>query len=107
VMNRLQDAGAVEDPAAYVSLGGRNQAGGAMLARLRSAVEAGGIGGDVAAWLTQTLEARLLQAATQALRREVFEAALPQGVEVSAVVEQPRDVHDLTSLARIARALTA
>ena len=60
----------------------------------------------MATWLTATLHARLLQVATQALRREVFEAALPAEVKVGAVAEQARDVHDLASLARIARALS-
>lgn len=107
VMNRLQDAGSVEDPAAFVLAGSRQGDGRAALTFLRRAVEDAGVGAEVAAWLGATLEARLLQTATQALRREVFEAALPTDVKVSAVAEQARDVHDLASLARIARAMTA
>jgi anion-transporting ArsA/GET3 family ATPase len=107
VMNRLQDAGGVEDPGAFVLAAGLHRDGVEALERQRRAVEAAGVGTQVAAWLSDTLEARLLQSATQALRREVFEAALPAGVKLSAVTEQVRDVHDLASLARIARALTA
>lgn len=107
VMNRLQGAGDVDDPGALVLGVRRPSDDSAALARLRLAVEAEGVGDEVTRWLIATLQARLLQAATQSLRREVFEAALPDDVKVSAVAEQARDVHDLSSLASIARALTS
>jgi anion-transporting ArsA/GET3 family ATPase len=106
VMNRLQDAGGVDDPGAFSRDGGDRDEEDGALARLLRALEVEGVAPDVTSWLAMTLEARLLQAATQGLRREVFESGLPADVRVSLVPEQRRDVHDLAGLARIARALT-
>lgn len=108
VMNRLQDAGDVDDPGAFAHGCSRGWADGTAdgpLARIRRALVDAGVSQDAAAWMCQTLESRLLQAAAQAVRREAFEAELPAEVKVSAVAEQRRDVHDLSGLAVIAQAL--
>ncbi|MFN2426418.1 MAG: ArsA family ATPase [Candidatus Binatia bacterium] len=109
VMNRLQDAGDIDDPGALLRGASLCEGGGdddrGALVRLRGALDAAGVDHDVSSWMMETLEARLLQAATQEVRREVFEAALPEDVSVAAVGEQRRDVHDLAGLAEVARAL--
>lgn len=107
VMNRLQDAGGVEDPAAVL---GRETAEGPRsrgerLEELRAALIAAGVDAEVASWMVSTLESRLVQVASQGLRREVFESQFPAEVVFSAVCEQRRDVHDLAALSQIARAL--
>lgn len=105
VMNRIQTSDGIDDPAAFARGGTiRRTEGGedGPLSLLREDLVAGGIDGDVAAWLSETLEARLLQASTQAVRRESFEAGLPLDVRVCAVPEQRRDVHNLDALARLA-----
>jgi anion-transporting ArsA/GET3 family ATPase len=92
VMNRLQEAGGAG-------------AGEESIARLRQGLLDAGVAGDVVAWKEETMRAHLLQAAVQAVRREVFEAGLPQDVPVRAVAEQKRDVHDLAGLSAIGSAL--
>ena len=109
VMNRLHGVGAVDVPGG-LARGGclQPRAGDAdegPLWRLRRALLDAGVAADVAAWVCETAEEHLLQAATQGVRREVFEAGLPEGVRLSAVPEQRRDVHDLVGLAVIAREL--
>jgi anion-transporting ArsA/GET3 family ATPase len=99
VMNRIQDTGGVE-----LADGGA-AAGEESIERLRHALVQGGVTPQVAEWMDETLRARLLQASAQAVRREVFEADLPEDVPVRAVVEQQRDVHDLGGLAAIGAAL--
>lgn len=108
VMNRLQDACGVEDPGDLVRDHGLREDGDdpGPLGRLREALAAAGLGVDVATWMVETTRERLVQAAAQDVRREVFEAALPPSVRMSAVYEQRRDVHDLSSLAAIARELS-
>lgn len=108
VMNRLQSLPGIDDPLAFAR-GGRlvpavDGAAGP-LARLRAALETAGVDAASADWMRDAVEARLVQAAAQAVRREAFEASLPPGTAVCAVEEQPRDVHDLAGLARVARAL--
>lgn len=91
VLNRVQDSAGVEDRDA--------------IARVCAALEGCGIGQDVATWVKEAADARLLQASSQAVRREAFEQTLPAGVSLAAVPEQRRDVHDLRGLASIARRL--
>jgi anion-transporting ArsA/GET3 family ATPase len=104
VMNRLQGSGEIDDPESLVRGRGLEQDGGPA-ARIAAALREAGVGGDVARWMSRVLEARLVQAAAQAVRREAFEEGLPSGIAVCAVAEQQRDVHDLASLAVIAGAL--
>jgi anion-transporting ArsA/GET3 family ATPase len=73
--------------------------------RLRRVLLDAGIAPDVAAWMIATLEAFLVQALAQAVRREAFEANLPDDVPIIAVSEQRHDVHDLAGLAAVAGAL--
>lgn len=107
VMNRLQDACGIDDPGGIVRdhVLGDDGEGDGPLVRLREALVASGLGIDVATWMVEATRERLVQAAAQEVRREVFESALPASVEVSAVHEQRRDVHDLRGLAEIAAAL--
>ena len=93
VMNRVQDGEGLEP-------------GSAALARIGAAVAASGVTPEVASWMMQTLEARVLQAAAQEVRREAFEAGLAPGIPLSSVPEQRRDVHDLAGLAAIAAQLS-
>src|SRR5207253_6311605 len=71
--------------------------------RLRRELLDAGIAPDMATWMIATLEAFLVQALAQAIRREAFEAGLPENVPVVAVPEQRHDVHDLAGLAAVAR----
>lgn len=103
VMNRLQTSGAIDDPESLVR--GRAFAaepGDGPVARIAVALRDAGVGAEVVEWMSRVLDARLVQSAAQAVRREAFEAGLPPGLAVSAVAEQKRDVHDLGSLATIA-----
>jgi anion-transporting ArsA/GET3 family ATPase len=107
VMNRMQDAGSGD---AVLAGNGEAHTDGAAageesLGRIRHALLENGVDSEVVAWLEETLRARLLQAAAQEVRREVFEAELPEGVPIRAVAEQGRDVHDLAGLAAIGAAL--
>lgn len=95
VMNRMQDAGEMADATSAAT------ALDQLLERLRNA----GARQDVLDWVAETVRERLVQASSQSLRREAFEAGLPEGISVTAVAEQPRDVHDLHGLASIARQL--
>jgi anion-transporting ArsA/GET3 family ATPase len=99
VMNRVQGAGGVE-----LTNGG---AAGSeeSIGRIRHALVESGTGPEAVAWMEEALRLRLLQAAAQAVRREVFEAQLPEDVPVRVVAEQRRDVHDLGGLAAITDAL--
>jgi anion-transporting ArsA/GET3 family ATPase len=102
VMNRLQDVG--------IDGAERGNGAGASegpIARLRRELLEAGVDADVVVWMEETLRARLLQAAAQAVRREVFESGLPEDVPVRAVAEQRRDVHDLAGLTAIGTALMA
>jgi anion-transporting ArsA/GET3 family ATPase len=103
VMNRLQSSGDVQDADGNGSAGGRETGQG--LARIREALLQAGVGAEVADWMLETARSRLVEAAAQAVRREAFEAGLPDGVNRSAIAEQQRDVHDLAGLAVIAREL--
>jgi anion-transporting ArsA/GET3 family ATPase len=109
VMNRLQDVG-VElgvETGVHAGVPAVDGAGAAeeSIARLRRGLLEARVDVDVVGWMEETLRARLLQAAVQAVRREVFESGLPEGVPVRAVPEQRRDVHDLAGLASIGAAL--
>jgi anion-transporting ArsA/GET3 family ATPase len=64
-----------------------------------------GIAPDVASWMTSTLDSFVVQALAQAVRREAFEAGLPEDVSVVGVPEQRHDVHDLAGLAGVAQSL--
>jgi anion-transporting ArsA/GET3 family ATPase len=99
VMNRVQGVGGVE-----LTNGG---AAGSeeSIGRIRHALVESGTGPEAVAWMEEALRLRLLQAAAQAVRREVFEAQLPEDVPVRVVAEQRRDVHDLGGLAAITDAL--
>jgi anion-transporting ArsA/GET3 family ATPase len=108
VMNRLLTTGGFDDPAALARGGTlRPSSDGECgpLSVLREDLEAGGIEPATARWMCEALEARLVQAAAQAVRREVFEAGLPASVSLAALPEQPRDVHSLTALAALAELL--
>jgi anion-transporting ArsA/GET3 family ATPase len=106
VMNRLQDAADVDDPDDFVRKEcGQSEQEEGSLARFRRALAQQGVGTEVVDWIVATAKERLLLACAQAVRREAFEAGLPEDVVVSAVPEQPRDIHDLSSLAAIAREL--
>ncbi len=105
VMNRLQDAGESLSAGDGAAHGDGAAAAEESIARLRHELLEAGVDAEVAEWMEETLRARLLQAATQAVRREVFEAGLPEDVPVQAVPEQKRDVHDLAGLAAIGAAL--
>lgn len=111
VMNRVQTSGAIDDPAAFARGGTLRERGGdgeeGPLAVLREDLEAAGIDAPLAQWMVETLEARLLQAAAQSVRREAFEAALPPDVSVCTVPEQRRDVHNLQGLATLVDLLGA
>ncbi|HEY2775688.1 MAG TPA: ArsA-related P-loop ATPase [Candidatus Binatia bacterium] len=116
VMNRLQVADGIEDPRRFVRQRGASShdrlddrvpdAGDDPLAPLMAALAAQGVAPAVVRWLRGTLEARIVQAAAQEVRREVFEAELPEGISLRVVPEQSRDVHDLAGLAAIARELS-
>jgi anion-transporting ArsA/GET3 family ATPase len=112
VMNRVQTSGGIDDPAAFARGGVLRHVGEvdgdgveAPMAVLREDLEAAGIEPAVATWLAGTLEARLLQSAAQAVRREAFEAGLPADVGVCTVPEQRRDVHSLQGLAALVKLL--
>lgn len=53
-------------------------------------------------WLTKNHTVAQAQARAEAIRREMFESGLPEGVIVEGVPELEADVHDLASLARLA-----
>jgi len=56
----------------------------------------------IAEWLTKNHTVAQAQARAEAIRREMFESGLPDGVVVKGVPELEADVHDLASLARLA-----
>lgn len=98
VMNRVHEAADCLDDTAGAH---------ASLARIDAALAAEGVDADTRQWFTDTLDTICVQAATEAVRREAFEAALSQDVVVTTVPEQPRDVHDLKALAALGRYLMA
>jgi anion-transporting ArsA/GET3 family ATPase len=109
VMNRVQCLGGLDDDEVLARLHGLSTMPGHESAdrdervrKLRSELEAAGIGTEVLDWMFSTMETALIQTFAQAVRREAFEANLPEGVEITAVPEQRHDVHDLRGLAAIA-----
>lgn len=114
VMNRVQGSAGIEDPAAFARRGSLyrraldedDDSELGPLTLLYEDLVHRGIGDEVATWLVETLEARLMQAAAQSVRRESFEAGLPASVEVCAVPEQRRDIHSLKGLAALVNLLS-
>ncbi|MFN2375592.1 MAG: hypothetical protein ABR538_03595, partial [Candidatus Binatia bacterium] len=109
VMNRLQTADGIDDPGALAGAGDLHDEGGDHgdhgISRVLRALSEARVPPAASAWLGEVTRVRLLQAASQAVRREVFESGLPAGVALAAVPEQRHDVHDLAGLAVIARAV--
>lgn len=96
VMNRVHPAGLV------LSADGQRAAAED---RVTSALVAAGAAAEAVAWMRSMLDERQVQGASEAVRREAFEAALPASVLRSAVPEQERDVHELRGLATVGRFL--
>ena len=116
VMNRMQAADGLDEPAGIKVMAGQDEAASqgsdrgrdreARLTRLRHSLVGEGLEPALVAWMISTLETFVVQAFAQAVRREAFEAGLPENVSVVAVPEQRHDIHDLGGLAAIARELS-
>jgi len=98
VMNRVHEAAECLEDDAQTH---------ASLQRIDAALAVAGVDPESRQWFTDTLDIICIQASTEAVRREAFEAALPEEVVVATVPEQPRDVHDLAALAQLGRFLAA
>ena len=114
VMNRVQGREGMDEPEEIRTIAGLEDCGpgaepprghGGRCERLRKPLAEAGVPPGVVEWMIGTLETFLTQALAQAVRREAFEAGLPDDVELTAVPEQRHDVHDLAGLAMIAREL--